>query len=283
MDLAIVDKRYFTKESYQRKKGNVAFEVTPADQEILKDKSYYRVYNLQGAFQEARTSYFHNSLGGYSGAKMRRYQDLYDSIITDDTRNLVNDAQAGQLDFTKYHSFNLLNAKYIVYGTQANQVIPNPNANGAAWFVKSIQEVNSPIEELAQISKTNTQNIAIIDKLKFKIPDFGYDSLSEIKFIESEPARLKYESTSNANGLAVFSEIYYPKGWIATIDGKEKPILRADYVLRALEIPAGKHTIEFKFEPKPYLVGNKITMASSWILLILVIGGLGFTVKKELE
>ena len=81
----------------------------------------------------------------------------------------------------------------------------------------------------------------------------------------------------------MFSEIYYPKGWIATIDGKEKPILRADYVLRALEIPAGKHTIEFKFEPKPYLVGNKITMASSWILLILVIGGLGFTVKKELE
>ncbi len=283
MDLAIVDKRYFTKESYQRKKGNVAFEVTPADQEILKDKSYYRVYNLQGAFQEARTSYFHNSLGGYSGAKMRRYQDLYDSVITDDTRNLVNDAQAGQLDFTKYHSFNLLNVKYIVYGTQANQVIPNRNANGAAWFVKSIQEVNSPIEELALISKTDTKNIAIIDKSKFKIPDFGYDSLGEIKFIESEPARLKYESTSNANGLAVFSEIYYPKGWIATIDGKETPILRADYVLRALEIPAGKHTIEFRFEPKPYLVGNKITMASSWILLILVIGGLGFTVKKELE
>ncbi len=283
MDLAIVDKRYFTKESYQRKKGNVAFEATPADQEILKDKSYYRVYNLQGAFQEARTSYFHNSLGGYSGAKMRRYQDLYDSIITDDTRNLVNDAQAGQLDFTKYHSFNLLNAKYIVYGTQANQVIPNPNANGAAWFVTSIQAVNSPIEELALISKTDTKNIAVIDKSKFKIPDFGYDSLGEIKFIESEPARLKYESTSNANGLAVFSEIYYPKGWIATIDGKETPILRADYVLRAVEIPAGKHTIEFKFEPKPYLIGNKITMASSWILLILVIGGLGFTVKKELE
>jgi hypothetical protein len=283
MDLAIVDKRYFTKESYQRKKGNVAFEATLADQEILKDKSYYRVYNLQGAFQEARTSYFHNSLGGYSGAKMRRYQDLYDSIITDDTRNLVNDAQAGQLDFTKYHSFNLLNAKYIVYGVQANQVIPNPNANGAAWFVKSIQEVNSPIEELALISKTDTKNIAIIDKSKFKIPDFGYDSLGEIRFIESAPARLKYESTSNANGLAVFSEIYYPKGWIATIDGKETPILRADYVLRALEIPAGKHTIEFRFEPKPYLVGNKITMASSWILLILVIGGLGFTVKKELE
>jgi hypothetical protein len=170
-----------------------------------------------------------------------------------------------------------------VYGTQANQVIPNRNANGAAWFVKSIQEVNSPIEELALISKTDTKNIAIIDKSKFKIPDFGYDSLGEIKFIESEPARLKYESTSNANGLAVFSEFYYPKGWIATIDGKETPILRADYVLRALEIPAGKHTIEFRFEPKPYLVGNKITMASSWILLILVIGGLGFTVKKELE
>jgi hypothetical protein len=281
MDLAIVDKRYFTKESYQRKKGNVAFEATPADQEILKDKSYYRVYNLQGAFQEARTSYFHNSLGGYSGAKLRRYQDLYDSVITNDTRRLVNDAQTGKLDFTKYPSFNLLNAKYIVYGADANNVIPNPEANGPAWFVKSIKAVETPIEELESLKTINTKDVAIINS-KFKVQDVRYDSLSEVKFIESEPARIKYESNSTGNGLAVFSEIYYPKGWTATIDGKNATILCADYVLRALEIPAGKHTIEFKFEPKPYFIGNKITMTSCWLLLLFVVGGIGITVKNEL-
>jgi hypothetical protein len=282
IDLTIVDKRYFTQQSYQRKKGKVAFEMTDADKEILKDKDYYRVYNLQGAFQEARTSYFHNSLGGYSGVKMRRYQELYDSIITDDTRRLVNDAQGGRLDFRNYHSLNMLNAKYIVYGTEAGNVIPNPEANGAVWFVTSAKAVETANDELAAIKTINTKKVAVVNS-KFKIQNFDYDSLSEIKLIESEPARLKYESKSNTNGLAVFSEIYYPKGWIASIDGKEVPILRVNYVLRALEIPAGKHTIQFVFQPKPYVIGNKITMASSWLLLLFVVGGLGVSVKRELE
>ncbi len=107
------------------------------------------------------------------------------------------------------------------------------------------------------------------------------DSLASVVLIEHQPPYLKYESQSSTKGFVVFSEIYYPKGWHAFIDGNEVPLLRADYVLRALEVPAGKHTIEFKFEPKPYTIGNKVTMASGWVLLIVVLGCLGWTMKEE--
>ena len=107
--------------------------------------------------------------------------------------------------------------------------------------------------------------------------------MSSVRLLDFKPPYLKYESTSSSGGLAVFSEIYYPKGWHAFIDEKEVPILRADYVLRALEVPAGKHVIEFKFEPKPYTVGNKVTMASGWVLLFLVMGSVGWTMKKSSE
>ncbi len=105
--------------------------------------------------------------------------------------------------------------------------------------------------------------------------------MASVKLIERRPPYLKYESEAAANGLVVFSEIYYPKGWYAFVDGKEVPILRANYVLRALEVPAGKHTLEFKFEPKPYTVGNKVTMASGWLLLLVVLGSIGWSLRKN--
>ncbi|HZB15041.1 MAG TPA: YfhO family protein, partial [Chryseolinea sp.] len=119
------------------------------------------------------------------------------------------------------------------------------------------------------------------DGSKFKVPDFNFDSVANIKLIEQNPNYLKYESQADKNSLAVFSEIYYPKGWIALVDGKETEIIRANYVLRALSIPAGKHTIEFKFQPKAYVVGNKITSASSWLMLMIVVGCIGWTLKKD--
>ncbi len=281
LDLSIVDKRYFSKDKFQRKHDNAFFTETAADEAILKDKSYYRVYNLQNPWAEARTSYYHHSLGGYHGAKFRRYQDLYDSCISRETQQLVNDAQQGKLDFEKYGVFNMLNTKYIVYGAEATNVIVNPAANGNAWFVKEVLTVSSPKEELVKTREINTRESAVMDDSKFKIEKPGFDSLSEIKLTEFKPAYLKYESQSAANGVAVFSEIYYPKGWNALIDGKETEILRVDYVLRALAVPQGKHTIEFKFEPKPYVIGNKITMASSWAVVLIVIGCLGWNFKKD--
>jgi len=281
LDIAIVDKRYFTGENYQRKRTTSSLVATGADEAIMKDKGYFRVYNLQNPMAEAQTSYFHHSLGGYHGAKLRRYQDLYDSCIVSETEMLIEDARQGSLNFEKYSVLNMLNTKYILYGPDPNNVIPNTNANGPAWFVKDLIKVSSPADELRKAGEIDTQKAAIIDESKFKTNNFEYDSTSQIKLIESNPAYLKYESTSSEDGLAVFSEIYYPKGWNATIDGNEVSILRCNYVLRALEIPSGKHIIEFKFEPKPYQIGNKITMASSWVLLIVVLGSLGWNWRKS--
>jgi len=281
VDLAVVDKRYFTKENYQRKR-EVVFEATPADEEILKDQSHYRVYNIQNPMAEAGTSYYHQSLGGYHGAKMRRYQDLYDSVISIETRELFGEAQQGKLDFKKYGALNMLNVKYIVYGPEKNAIIPNFSANGPAWFVHQVVNVNSPTEELKKVGEVNTKEVAVIDNSKFQVEGrtIQIDSTAAITLVDQKPYWLKYESQSATDGVAVFSEIYYPKGWHAFIDNKEVTILRADYVLRALQVPAGKHVIEFKFEPKPYIVGNKITMASSWVLLIVVVACLGMEFRK---
>jgi hypothetical protein len=280
-DLGFVDSRYFTKDNYKRKRENSFAVATAADEEILKDKSYYRVYNLQSPFTEARTSYFHHSVGGYHGAKLRRYQDLYDSCISKDTRQLFEDFQKGNPHFSEYNTLNMLNAKYIVYGPDKENVIFNPAANGPAWFVKEVVKVSSAIEELKKTDEINTREVAVLNSQGTMVNGpLTQDSLSSIQLIERTPPYLKYESESSANGLAVFSEIYYPKGWHAFIDGKEAPILRANYVLRALEVPAGKHVIEFKFEPKPYVIGNKITMASGWLLLLVVLGCVGWNFKN---
>ncbi len=281
MDLSLVDKRYFSADNYQRKRTS-NFVATAADQEIMKDKSVFRVYNLQEPFStEGRTSYYHNSLGGYHGAKIRRYQDLYDSCLSEETNEFIADAQAGHLQFENYGVLNMLNTKYIMFGPDKGNIIPNPAANGNAWFVRDVVKVNSPGEELSKVCEVDTKNVAVIDNSKFQVQNIMMDSLSRIELTEMKPPFLKYESSSAEAGLVVFSEIYYPKGWIATIDGKEAPILRADYVLRALEVPAGNHQIEFKFEPKPYLIGNKITMASSWIVLLAFLGSIGWSLRKE--
>ncbi len=283
IDLSWVDKRYFGKDKYQGKRENAFTVPNAADQAILQDKSYYRVYNLRGPLLEARTSYFHHSLGGYHGAKLRRYQDLYDSCIIPQTGLLANDWQSRKLIFENYGTLNMLNAKYIVYGTEANNVLVNPAANGNAWFVKEIVQVSSPTEELKKTGEVNTKDIAVMDNSKFKVQDLKLtrDSSAAIVLKEFTPPHIKYESNSAADGMAVFSEIYYPKGWHAFVDGKETEILRADYVLRALPIPAGKHEIEFKFEPKPYTIGNKVTFASSWLVLLISLGCFGWSMKKD--
>lgn len=281
MDMSLVDRRYFSIDNYQRKR-TANFVATAADQEVMKDKSVFRVYNLQEPFsQEGSASYFHNSLGGYHGAKLRRYQDLYENCLGGETNEFISDAQAGNLQFANYGVLNMLNTKYIMFGPDKGNIIPNPEANGNAWFVSEVVNVNSPSEELAKVCEVNTRTTAVIDNSKFKIQSLAVDSLASIELVEMTPPYLKYQSSSSTGGLVVFSEIYYPKGWVAAIDGEEVPILRANYVLRALEVPAGKHQIEFKFEPKPYVIGDKITMASSWVLLLVVLGSIGWTLRKE--
>jgi uncharacterized membrane protein YfhO len=146
--------------------------------------------------------------------------------------------------------------------------------------VNNVVKVNSPSEELEKTCSANMKTTAVIDASQFDINNVGSDSTGTIKLSDRSPRQLKFESESSANSLAVFSEIYYP-GWKATIDGQEASIIRANYILRAIEIPAGKHTVEMRFEPKPYVVGNKVTMASSWIVLLLLLGSIGITLKKD--
>jgi MFS family permease len=287
VDLSVVDKRYFTDDHFKRKSDNSFFAATEADQEILKDKSYYRVYNLsyltgkgESPFAEARTSYFHHSIGGYHGAKLRRYAEFYDSCVVRQTQQFVDQANKGNATFDDLHAFNMLNIKYIVIGTQRRDLLNNPSAYGNAWFVRDIVKVQSATEELKKTCFANTSTSAVVNVSEFSVEDVGSDTTASITLTAHTPRNLSYSSSSVSNGVAIFSEIYYP-GWKATIDGKETNILRADYILRALQVPAGKHTIVFTFEPPAYTVGNKITTASSWLVLLLFIGSMVWSFRQR--
>lgn len=284
IDLSTVDKRYLKDENYVRARDKGRFTPTEADNEILKDKSSFRVYNLTSlgeAWADARTSYYHHSLGGYHGAKMRRYQDLVDSCLNRETEELVRDAQSGGLKFENYGILNMLNTKYLVIGPDRTNVIANPAINGNAWFVQKLVKVNSPAEELEATCGAETKTTAVVDVSKFPVSPESFDSSGTIKLVENKPNYLKYESNSAAATFAVFSEIYYDKGWKAFVDQKEVAILRADYVLRALMLEPGQHSIEFRFEPAAYYTGNKITMASSWLMLLVLLGSVGYSIRKD--
>lgn len=284
-DLGNVNGRYLTKENFERKHGRQFFTPTAADEAILVDKSNYRVMNLnlQETFSEARTSYFHQSIGGYHGAKIRRYQDLFDSCIVDQTQRMINDLQNGQQDFAKYGALNMLNIKYYVYGQARENIIQNPAASGSVWFASEVREVKSPNEELAMLKTINPLTTAVIDGSKFTIPTIQPDSTATIKLVKHAPNKIIYESSGKSAGLAVFSEIYYEGGWKAYIDSKVANPIRANYVLRALAIPEGNHTIEWRFEPEAYVTGNKITGICSWLVLLVSIGGLGLVMQRRFK
>jgi Bacterial membrane protein YfhO len=282
VDIVAVDRRHFTKDNFIRK-YDVGFEINESDQEILKDKSYYRVYNLQdiqNPFGEARTSYFHNSLSGYHGAKMRRYQDLYDSCMYNETVEVYNLLRANNTNFRDLGVLNMLNTKYFLYGPGKNDFIANPYANGNAWFVTKVETTKNANEEINRVRDIDTRTTAVTSDSRFT-GKVNSDSSASIMLNGQKPYWLSYESNSTTGGIAVFSEIYYPDGWSATIDGADATILRANFLLRALEIPAGKHVIEFTFAPKAYVIGDKVTMASSWLVFLVLFGSIGLAFKKD--
>jgi hypothetical protein len=275
-----VDNRYFTKEgNYMHKRAREQVGPTKADETVMRDKTDYRVFNLVGGFYEAGTSMYHNSIGGYSAVRLKRYQELYDSCISRESDRMM---QGGSVDMKDYPVLNMLNVRYIIYGQEADNVLLNQQAIGNAWFVRDITRVSNANDELKQICAIDTRTTAVINEALFKVQEPAViDSLAAVALTERKPYSLTYESQSSSAGLVVFSEIYYPKGWHAFIDGSEVPIVRANYVLRALEVPAGSHKIEFKFEPKPYFVGNKVTVVSSVVLLITFVGCFGFAMRSE--
>lgn len=278
LDLVLVDKKYVNASDFvSAREVAMPFQPTPADLEILKDEDpNFRVFEPQAGMSGARTSYFHKAIGGYSAVKPQRIQQLYDYQIAKNNIQVLN----------------MLNIKYVIQTTEEGQPIPlqNPDANGNAWFVNEVRLVNSADEEMKSLDSLKTKSQAIISTNHFPIlakdlanRTYKKDSLSMIDLLEYKPNYLKYETQNTNDGVAVFSEIYYPKGWKVSIDGKEAEMFRVNYVLRALQIPGGKHTVEFKFEPDVVKKGSSIALFSSIGMLLLLVGGIYFEMKKKNE
>jgi hypothetical protein len=247
------------------------FVKSAIDKEILKDKGHYRVANFSGNFMnDGATSYFHKSIGGYHAAKLGRYQDLVDFHISKNNMEVLH----------------MLNTKYfIVPDEKGNKSLQeNPIPNGNAWFAGSIKGVNSAEEEILNLADFDSKQTAIVNQKEFSLTlnkIEGVDPNSKIELRHYQANALVYESESIKNQLAVFSEIFYEEGWNAYIDGQLTSHLRANYVLRALEIPAGKHRIEFKFEPTVIAKGNVVNISSWGVFLILLLGGRFLTKRSK--
>ena len=271
-DLFLVDKKYVSAKDFVSKREiEVPFQATPVDLQILQDSSNYRVFEINGNLSSARASFFHKSIGGYHAAKPRRMQQLFDYQIA--KNNL--------------EPLNFLNVKYLIQTDKEGKEFPiaNPEANGNAWFVNQIQLVSTADEEMKALDKLDSKKVAVINskEFKFRKTAFVKDSLASITLDLYQPNHLKYTSTNTSDGLAVFSEMYYKNGWNSYVDGNKVEHLRANYVLRALPIPAGKHTIEFKFEPEVVKTGSTITLLSSIGMVLLLVAGIYFERKKETQ
>jgi hypothetical protein len=290
IDLWMVDKRYLNDAQFEKKKSEKIFEPTMADNFILEDQSpSYRVLNLStNTFNETATSYFHKSIGGYHAAKLRRYQELIDHRISKEMQTIVQSFQgATTLEdiypvFLNTPTINMLNGKYIIYSPTQAPII-NPNAGGNAWFIQEVVFAENANQELDALNTIDPRKTAVVDT-KFaeqvKKQSFVPDSTASIELLEYQPAYLKYSSKTHSEQLAVFSEIYFKNDWKASIDGKQVDHFRADWVLRAMNVPAGDHTIEFRFEPDMY---NTLSDFGSIASLLLIIGFIGILVYSGIK
>ena len=294
IDMVPIDKKYLNNDNFIAKNKNEnPFVESAADQAILADTTAaFRVMNLtvSNFTTDATTSFYHQSIGGYHAAKLRRYQDLIEHRLFNEQERLVKTLQAGPSDSvltaTLYGltSLNMLNTKYFIYNPDARPM-RNPAAMGNAWFVNRVKMVANADEEIKAMDNFVPATTAIVDK-RFERELGGLkiarDSAAAIRLVKYTPNHLIYETSKlKSDQLAVFSEIYYNKGWNAYIDGQAKPYLRANYVLRAMVIPAGAHKIEFKFEPRSYLTGEKVSLAGSVLLLLIIATALYFEFRKK--
>lgn len=279
LDLFPLDKRYVSAADFRPKREALAIPMTEADKLILQDTTDYRVANLTTSlFQDATTSYYHRSVGGYHAAKLRRYQDLIEHHLSQN--NMA--------------AYDMLNTKYFIIPDQQNGGSPivqaNPQACGSAWFVDSIAWVDNADGEIAALNGKagfDPHTTAIVDRRfasQINGIDLKADTTATIQLTEYRVNRQTYRTRAVADGVAVLSEIYYPKGWSATMDGEPVEYFRADYVLRAIRVPAGEHTIVFSFKAPHHALLVGITRASSLILLLGSLGlmiGLGMRNRKK--
>ena len=272
-DIIMVSNRYLNKENFVPY-DEFAGERTPStsDLQILADKTQFRVFNQMGGdpFQDAQTSYFHNSIGGYSPVKLGLYQD----IITH------------QLSKGNFPAFNMLNTKYIIAQNQQTgkpMVQQNPDAAGNVWFVKNIKYVNNANEEMLALDSLKVKETVVIDnREKAKVTlEPQFDTTAKINLVENKNDLITYQSSSTTNQFAVFSEIYYAEGWKAYIDDKETAIVKVNYILRGLSVPAGNNKIRFEFKPSSYTLGNTLSLVSGVISYLLLIVGIFLLYKQQ--
>ncbi len=271
-DLVGVDKRYVNSDDFvSKRQEEKPFQASAIDKEIIKDTSHYRVINFMvDPLNDGSTSYFHNSIGGYHAAKPRRYQELFEYQITKNN----------------FEVLNMLNTKYIIFPDNqgAARLQQNTEANGNAWFVNQVEFVNTADAEIKGLDSLNTKQKVIINaafKNELTNTPFEIDSLASIRLISYQADKIKYESNTTKDQLAVFSEMYYKNGWNAYVDGQLTPHFRANYVLRAMLIPSGKHEIIFKFEPTIIKKGTVITLTSYALFLLIPLGWFFMDKKKK--
>lgn len=273
------------------------FTKTNTDELILQDTSLdYRVLNFAtSTFDDNNTSYWHKSVGGYHPAKLRRYQEMIEHHISPEMQAAYKAiATAGgemdSVDANKFRVLNMLNTKYFIFPAgQQRQTVPilNPHAYGNAWFVNKVQYVNNANEEIDALDSIIPTETAVVDA-RFKdvlkgATESYKDSLSSIRLTSYAPNRLTYETNNAQDGIAVFSEIYYPDGWHVTIDGQPAELARADYILRTMYVPAGQHTIEMRFDPTSLHVTEGIAYGALALLVIGIIVAVLITKRKYVK
>ena len=293
IDMFPIDKRYLNNDNFvDKSKAEKPFVATPADKFVLEDKSLdFRVVDLtKNVFNDASSSYFHKSIGGYSGAKLRRYQDVITGYLGKEVQQFSNIFKSLNTDGDLATSMegqkwvNMLNTKYIIYNGN-EQPLVNPCAYGNAWMVDNVNLVDNPNAEFDAVATTDTRHTAIIHK-EFEDMVKGYhptDSLGSITLTDYKPNQLTYNFNASEDKLVVFSEIWTSKGWTMRIDGEEKPILRADYLLRAAMVPAGQHEIVMRYEPRIWKVGGVISLVSSLSVLLFAVGAIVYSIFKRKE
>ena len=290
-DLWVVGKRYLNSSDFVSKRV-IENQYAPreVDKIILQDKDpNYRVLDISvNTFNNAHVSYHHKSIGGYSAVKLQRYQDMIDNHIHAEMRMVMDDvnnaaAELGeeatiaaiQSHLGEYPVLNMLNARYIIVDDGFPPLI-NPGAMGNAWFVTDVKAVKGAVEEIGAIGMIDLEVQAVVsDQFIHQVAGFSRDSLSENELIvltEYSPNSLKYQYNAEAERVAVFSEVHYPAGWKAYIDGEEYPVSRANYILRALKVPAGAHEIEFIYTPESFTKGATYSRIISGLLLLLLLG-----------
>ena len=289
-DMWPVNKRYLNKEHFSSKRqASQPFTPSAADQFIMNEPGFNnRVLNLSVAmFQDASTSFFHPSIGGYHGAKMRRYQDIIETGMMADINALFGALQSQNyqtVDSTlaRTNVLNMINTRYILINPET-QPITNRHARGNAWFVNQVKVVENADADVASLATIDISREATLDARfegLLKKRTFQNEPSATIRLTDYQPNRMVYQSKTTAEQLALFSEIYYDKGWQAYIDGEKADHLRMDYMLRGMVIPGGSHEIVFEFHPRSYFLGTTVSVISSLLLLLLFLGAVYLQYRK---